>query len=254
MQTDTHGNNQRVYDIKGIKNKLGTEAAENLLVCHAMSGCDTTSRLRGVGKPAGVSSSLIDGIFKDACKTVMTPRSKHQEIAVAGEKALLRIYEGKSNEKTLNDVRVRQFTMRVASAIAFVQAERLPPTLAAAKYHFYRCYLQIMKWQDTSDWRKPEEWGWHLSSSRNMYLPIMTDASPAPENLLKMVRCQCSSGCEWFRCNYRRNGLPWSFACGEYKGALCANTAARQDEDDNEDEQEEELALGCALKSKCSCD
>ena len=27
-----------------------------------------------------------------------------------------------------------------------------------------------------------------------------------------------------------------------------------QDEDDNEDEQEEELALGCALKSKCSCD
>ena len=27
-----------------------------------------------------------------------------------------------------------------------------------------------------------------------------------------------------------------------------------QDEDDNEDEQGEELALGCALKSKCSCD
>ena len=27
-----------------------------------------------------------------------------------------------------------------------------------------------------------------------------------------------------------------------------------QDEDDNEYEQEEELVLGCALKSKCSCD
>ena len=59
MQTDTHGNNRRLYDIKRIKNKLGTEAAENLLVCHAIliyillsSGCDTTSRLHGVGKPA----------------------------------------------------------------------------------------------------------------------------------------------------------------------------------------------------------
>jgi len=144
-------------------------------------------------------------------------------MAKAGEKALLRIYKGKSNAKTLKDVWVWAFTMRVASAIAFVQAERLPPTLAATKYHFYRCYLQIMKWQDTSDSLKPEEWGLCLSSSRNMYLPIMTDASPAPESLLKMVRCQYASGCESLRCSCRRNGLPCSFACG---GTLYANTAA----------------------------
>ena len=201
-----------MYDIKRIKNKLGTEAAENLLVCQAMSGCDSTFRLHGVGKPAVVSLSLKDGIFKDACKIFMTPGSNHQKIVEAGEKALLRICKGKSNEKTLKDVRVRAFTMRVASANAFVQAERLPPTLAAAKYHFYRCYFQIMKWQDTSNSLKPEEWGWRLSSSRNMYLPIMTDASPAPESLLKMVWCQCTSGCESLRCSCRRNGLPCSFA------------------------------------------
>jgi len=215
-----------VYDIKRIKNKLGTEAAENILVCHAMSGCDTTFRLHGVGKPADVSLSLKDGIFKDAFKTFMTPGSNHQEIAEAGEKSLLRIYTGKSNDKTLKDLRVRSFTMRVASAIAFIQAEGLPPTLAVAKYHFYRCYLQIMKWQDTADSLKPKEWGWHLSSSRNMYLPIMTDASPASENLLKMVRCQCTSGRESLRCGCRRNGLPSSFTCGECKGALYANAAA----------------------------
>ena len=105
MQTDTHGNNQRVYDIKRIKNKLGTEAAENLLVCHAMSGCDTTSRLHGKVKPTVVSLSLKDGIFKDACKTFMIPGSNHQEIGEAREKALRRIYKGKSNEKTLKDLR-----------------------------------------------------------------------------------------------------------------------------------------------------
>ena len=138
--------------------------------------------------------------------------------------------------------------------LSFRQSGFRRPAAAATKYHFYRFNLQIMKWQDTSNSLKPEEWGWRLSSPRNMYLPIMTGTSPAPENLLKMARCQCTSGCESLRCSCCRNGVPYSFACEECKGALCANAAARQDEDDKEDEQEEELALGCALKSKCSCD
>ena len=64
MQTDTHGNNRRVYKIKRIKNKPGTEAAKNLLVCHAMSSCDTTSRLHGVGKPAVFPCHLEMGFAK----------------------------------------------------------------------------------------------------------------------------------------------------------------------------------------------
>ena len=85
-----------------------------------------------------------------------------------------------------------------------------------------------------------------------MYLTIITDASPAQGYLLKMVRCQCTSGCDSLRCSSRWNGLPCSFACGDCKGALWANAAAMQDEDDNEDEQEEELALDCALQSRSS--
>jgi hypothetical protein len=72
-----------VYDIKRINNKLGTEATENLLVCHAMSGFDTTSRLYNVGKPAVVSLSLKDCIFENAWKIFMRPESNHQEITEA---------------------------------------------------------------------------------------------------------------------------------------------------------------------------
>ena len=71
-------------------------------------------------------------------------------------RTLLRIYKGQSNEKNLKDG-------PDASSNAFVQAKWLTPIWAAAKYDFYRCYLQIMKWQDVSN------------------------ASPALENLLKMV-------------------------------------------------------------------
>jgi len=95
MQTDTHENNRQVHDINRIKDKLGTEEAENLLVCHAMSGCDATTRLHGVGKQAVVSLSLKDGIFKDACKIFITQRFNNQEITEAGEKILFWLYKGK---------------------------------------------------------------------------------------------------------------------------------------------------------------
>jgi len=93
MQTDTNENNQRVYDINRIKNKLGIEAAENLLVCQEISGCDIASRLYGVEKPAVVSLSLRDGMFEHACKIFITLGSNHQEIVEAGEKDLLPIYK-----------------------------------------------------------------------------------------------------------------------------------------------------------------
>ena len=60
MQTDTHENNQRIYHLKRIKNELVTETAQNLLICYAMIGCDTTSTLHGVENPAMVSLSFKD--------------------------------------------------------------------------------------------------------------------------------------------------------------------------------------------------
>jgi len=59
---------------------------------------------------------------KQAFKIFIRSRSNHQEITEAGEKALLRIYKGKSNKKDLKDVQVRAYTMRVASANDFVKA------------------------------------------------------------------------------------------------------------------------------------
>ena len=62
----------------------------------------------------------------------MAPGANRQEINEAGEKDLLRIYKGKSNEKTLNDVPVRTFTMGVASS-----GRACSTNFYAAKYNFY---------------------------------------------------------------------------------------------------------------------
>ena len=50
-----------------IANKLGTDASSGLLFFHAMSGCDTVSAFRGVGKKTAraiwCSMSHLDHIF-----------------------------------------------------------------------------------------------------------------------------------------------------------------------------------------------
>ena len=43
----------RVWHVRKVKEQLGTDLYKNLLFLHAVSGCDTTSRLYGVGKAIG---------------------------------------------------------------------------------------------------------------------------------------------------------------------------------------------------------
>ena len=39
---------------------------------------------------------------------------------------------------------------------------------------------------------KPEEWGW--SCECEQYVPVMTNKKAAPEDILKVIRCNCTNG------------------------------------------------------------
>ncbi|GFO18889.1 hypothetical protein PoB_004539400 [Plakobranchus ocellatus] len=88
----------------------------------------------------------------------------------------------------------KRFWEKVTSSITTVQVRSLPPTSAAAKYHSLRVYrLQVQDWIDTTCDLQPEMWEWQIFSGS--LDPCTTDLPPAPELLLKMVRCNCKSGC-----------------------------------------------------------
>ena len=53
-----------------------------------------------------------------------------------------------------------------------------------------------------------EDWGWRLPCDQ--IIPVMTDLPAAPESLLPMVRCNCSSDCVSKRCTCRKYGLECS--------------------------------------------
>ena len=99
-----------------------------------------------------------------------------------------------------------------------VDPKNLPPTSAAAKFHSCRVFLQINQWKNSDCNMMPESWGWPCTESG--LIPILTDQPPAPEELLKIIRCNCSGDCSSAKCSCKNHSLKCSIACGQ-----CCRTA-----------------------------
>ena len=77
----------RVWHMKKVKEQLGKEVCRNLLYLHAITGCDTTSRLYGVGQATALKKFENVLHFKEqayvfSCQSV-------SDVVTAGEKALV---------------------------------------------------------------------------------------------------------------------------------------------------------------------
>ena len=81
-----------------MKAKLCSLICSRILFLHAMLGCDTTSRLYNIGKSTILKKFKAKTILHHSAKIFNYPNSTAKEIKFAGEKALVNIYKGKSNE------------------------------------------------------------------------------------------------------------------------------------------------------------
>ena len=125
----------------------------------------------------------------------MKTNISHNEIDKAGEKAALIIY--KSSDNTIDITRQRLLSQKMLKAKSFVKPETLPPYKICSQISRFRCYYQIMKWLSCDNDIKAEKWGW--INTENKYYPRTTDKLSAPESLLKIIHCNCSSDCSTMR-------------------------------------------------------
>lgn len=116
-----------------------------------------------------------------------------------------------------------------------LKPQTLPPTERAIYFHSLRVHYQVIEWkslQNTS--LNPTEWGWRLD--QDTYEPIMTDLEPAPDNILKFIRCNCKlskkNPCGTNVCTCRKHGLVCVSACGDCHGVDCENSGSLQDPSD----------------------
>ena len=160
-----------------------------------------------------------------------------EEIVNAGEQLIVCLYNWKP-EEGLDGLRLRRYCEKVSTGTSQIQPQSLAPTFAAVSYHSMRVYHQFIQWKGKEKQVTAEEWGWRLNDDGQL-VPIMTQLQPAPEALLRVVRCNCLSDCSSMRCTCKKHDLECSAACGHCRGTSCTNAAALDfDEDLDEDEDE----------------
>ena len=126
--------------MKVLKEKLGQEVCSKLLFIHAILGCDTTSRLYGIGKGVSLKKFFASQHFRDQAQVFNNTSASKEDVVAVGEKALVCVYNGKSDEG-LDSLRYRRYCEKVATNTSQVQPQSLPPTSAAARYHSLHVYF-----------------------------------------------------------------------------------------------------------------
>ena len=86
---------RRTWDNKKVKKGLG-DACRNICFPHSLLGCDTTSRWYGIGKGVAITKLISNDIYNRHADVFSKPDSSPEEIAAAGETALLIVYNGKT--------------------------------------------------------------------------------------------------------------------------------------------------------------
>ena len=84
-----------------------------------------------------------------------------------------------------------------------------------------------MQWKSSHlakpTFENPSRHGWTWNEEIGLYEPIMTDLSPAPESIVELSMCKCTTGCLTQRCKCKKNG----FVCSE----LCHCTSCKNVEE-----------------------
>ena len=144
---------------------------------------------------------------------------RHDIIETAGISTMILLYDGNDKEGLVN-LRKKVLLGKVIKAKSFVVPGNLPHTMSATKFHSFRAYFQVMTWKG-NELPNPEDWGWY--KKHELLYPVLTDLAPAPEYLLKIIRCACKTGCSNFQCQCKKNGLPCSDGCGVCQTTNCCN-------------------------------
>ena len=220
-------NNTTAIPIQTLRECVGCNTAKQLLLIHAISGCDSTSSLFGHGKVA---------VFKKLTKRpdlsphieIFGDLTASQEVVTRAGLPLLSVVYGGQPTDSLDRLRYLQYLSVTSTSSVPLKPERLPPTSRAAIFHLFRVHCQVAQWKTLSTKSiDPLLWGW--SSFDDRFVPIMTDLQPAPDGILNVVRCKCKAGsersCVTQLCSCRKHGLPCVAACKNCNGEACENIA-----------------------------
>ena len=89
----------KVYDINRLKEILGHDMCSQLIFIHAVTGCDTTSRIFGVGKKTAVQKLVKgDPILRSCANAFTIPNQTTEMIDDLGCQVMAVLFGGKCTD------------------------------------------------------------------------------------------------------------------------------------------------------------
>ena len=211
LSAETHfltgfGDRKRIISVGDAFNSL-PKHRQSLLGFHAFTSCDTTSKFAGKTKLTcwrtlmKADQSVIRAFEKLGDEEIMW-----EEVSTGLEWFVCSLFSNSkvpAGQQELAKVRWRIFSTTQ-------NADKLPPTCGALKYKILRSHLATSIWKDAYKAKTreldPVDYGWYSNDDGKM-MPKTTDESPAPESVIELCVCSCTSGCNTNLCTCRRNRM-----------------------------------------------
>ena len=122
-----------VWNIGHAKQILG-KICHSILEFHAFSGCDTTSRIHSVGKPAVLKKYRKSSQFQKLTTISLDPPANKGDIIDAREQLMLSITGATKREKAMDEKRLADYYKKLGGKSA-VKPESFGPTSDATAKH-----------------------------------------------------------------------------------------------------------------------
>lgn len=185
---------------------LGKSMCDCLPFVHAGFGCDTTSAWFHIGKVKPYEIVSKSETYQKAAMVFGDTESDLEDLTNFGIELTVKLYSNKIHS-SLESLRYDQFTSSI-----LIPPERRAPSARVVYFHFLRVHHQVATFRHLKTMMPPEDFGFVRNEMG--YEPIITDMEPAPPELLRNIRCSCTSSkslCS--QCTCTKYGIPCSSHC-----------------------------------------
>ena len=222
----------RVWNIKALTDILGPQTSKHLLFLHAVLGCDTTSRLYGVGKSVSLRKFLKNDDFKKVAHD-FTMKILHRKRSQRQENTHGLVFTTAAETKS----------WKICDIDAFVKKSPPAKTTSSLKlFHQHRWLQNTTVGEYSFKFNSGRVWRVMLFRNSGVGKLRMTFYFQSEQICLQHPKIPCVSSVvtvwqiavQW-NARVRKNSLDCSAAYGQCRGSGCANSVTQMSDDDDDD-------------------
>jgi hypothetical protein len=220
----------RFIPCHSIASRIGDGVCKALPAYHAISGCDSTSALAGVGKKKCIKLLREDQGVQDILSLVGVPPRMTANMLQDTETCICQMYG--AYLKTADETCYWMFCQECQ------KSESLPPTTDSLHLHIKRSNYQTYIWRKSlhpmQNLPDPTSHGWEMSDGALQ--PQLLTKPSAPTGLGELVMCNCrKSACKSNLCSCKVIDLVCTEGCVCMGGDGCQNPNGQMDDSSDED-------------------